>query len=213
MEAHDSDGSSESADCLDADDDIRNEDLAIATPFDGDLFGTAKEYNGEDFGQGAESEDEESEGMPEEEIEEAAERRLFDLQLEDSWEPARNPDVPEDHGAVHLDDDDEDPSALHDFQLAEQRLLAEERADFHPQIVRYSETYPSSRAGYVVASAGKDSDMTYASSVNGQSNIWAPFTSELDWKVARWAKLRGAGSTAFSDLLAIDGVRIWNFAI
>ncbi|PPQ81967.1 hypothetical protein CVT26_004198 [Gymnopilus dilepis] len=27
-----------------------------------------------------------------------------------------------------------------------------------------------------------------------------------DWKVAQWAKLRGVGSTAFSDLLAIDGV-------
>ncbi|KAJ3797272.1 hypothetical protein GGU11DRAFT_816582 [Lentinula aff. detonsa] len=28
----------------------------------------------------------------------------------------------------------------------------------------------------------------------------------MDWELAHWAKLRGAGSTAFSDLLAIDGV-------
>jgi hypothetical protein len=28
----------------------------------------------------------------------------------------------------------------------------------------------------------------------------------MDWKVAHWAKLRGPGSTAFSDLLNIDGV-------
>ncbi|KAJ3998021.1 hypothetical protein F5050DRAFT_1798690 [Lentinula boryana] len=35
-------------------------------------------------------------------------------------------------------------------------------------------------------------------------NIWAPFVSKMDWELAHWAKLRGAGSTAFSDLLAID---------
>ncbi|KAJ7789675.1 hypothetical protein B0H14DRAFT_3502730 [Mycena olivaceomarginata] len=29
----------------------------------------------------------------------------------------------------------------------------------------------------------------------------------MDWEVARWAKLRGSGSTAFTDLLHIEGVR------
>ncbi|KAL0568561.1 hypothetical protein V5O48_013420, partial [Marasmius crinis-equi] len=33
-----------------------------------------------------------------------------------------------------------------------------------------------------------------------------PFNSYLDWSVAHWAKMRGPSSTAFSDLLAIDGV-------
>ncbi|THU98466.1 hypothetical protein K435DRAFT_818868 [Dendrothele bispora CBS 962.96] len=37
-------------------------------------------------------------------------------------------------------------------------------------------------------------------------NIWAPFSSKMDWEIARWAKMRGTGSTAFSDLLAIKGV-------
>ncbi|THU75130.1 hypothetical protein K435DRAFT_707628, partial [Dendrothele bispora CBS 962.96] len=35
---------------------------------------------------------------------------------------------------------------------------------------------------------------------------WAPFTSEIDWRVAKWAKMRGASSSAFTELLAIDGV-------
>lgn len=39
------------------------------------------------------------------------------------------------------------------------------------------------------------------------TNLYAPFTSRLDWEVARWAKLRGSGSTAFSDLLGIEEVR------
>ena len=28
----------------------------------------------------------------------------------------------------------------------------------------------------------------------------------MDWEIAKWAKLPGAGSTAFPDLLAIEGV-------
>jgi hypothetical protein len=40
---------------------------------------------------------------------------------------------------------------------------------------------------------------------------WGPFRSQLDWEVARWAKLRGGSSTAVSELLAIPGVRAYNF--
>ena len=40
---------------------------------------------------------------------------------------------------------------------------------------------------------------------NGPSE-WSPFSSQLDWEVARWAKLRGPGSTALSELLQINGV-------
>ena len=38
-------------------------------------------------------------------------------------------------------------------------------------------------------------------------SLWAPFQSQLDWDIARWAKLRGQTSTAVSELLAIPGVR------
>ena len=37
-------------------------------------------------------------------------------------------------------------------------------------------------------------------------NMYAPFASKLDWKVAEWAKLRGPSSSAFNELLQIDGV-------
>ena len=39
-----------------------------------------------------------------------------------------------------------------------------------------------------------------------RENIWAPFTSKMEWEVAQWAKLRGPGSTSFSEFLAIEGV-------
>ncbi|KAJ3928901.1 MAG: hypothetical protein NXY57DRAFT_1050289 [Lentinula lateritia] len=52
-----------------------------------------------------------------------------------------------------------------------------------------------------------DGFQRYQSSiVDSHSNTWAPFASRTDWEVAHWAKMRGSGSTAFSDLLAIDGV-------
>jgi hypothetical protein len=35
---------------------------------------------------------------------------------------------------------------------------------------------------------------------------WAPFQSQRDWEVARWAKLSGVTSTAVSKLLAIPEV-------
>ncbi|KAJ6618406.1 hypothetical protein B0H10DRAFT_1795346 [Mycena sp. CBHHK59/15] len=39
------------------------------------------------------------------------------------------------------------------------------------------------------------------------TNPYAPFASKTDWEIAKWAKLRGAGSTAFTDLLQVQGVR------
>jgi hypothetical protein len=36
---------------------------------------------------------------------------------------------------------------------------------------------------------------------------WAPFQSQRDWEVARWAKMRGPTSSAVTELLAIPGVR------
>ena len=38
------------------------------------------------------------------------------------------------------------------------------------------------------------------------NNPYAPFLSKTEWEIARWAKLRGPGSTAFSELMGIDGV-------
>jgi hypothetical protein len=49
-----------------------------------------------------------------------------------------------------------------------------------------------------------------SATLNGPSHgdsIWAPFRSQRDWEIARWAKMRGPTSSAFGDLLAIPEVR------
>ena len=52
----------------------------------------------------------------------------------------------------------------------------------------------------------------YQDAINNPENPWAPFKSRIDWEVARWAKMRGPGSTAFSDLLGIEGVSCFKLA-
>ncbi|KAG2151188.1 uncharacterized protein EDB93DRAFT_1224913 [Suillus bovinus] len=49
-------------------------------------------------------------------------------------------------------------------------------------------------------------NVAYGAHLANDENPYHPFNSQIEWEVARWAKLRGATSTAFSDLLSIDGV-------
>jgi len=51
-------------------------------------------------------------------------------------------------------------------------------------------------------------DACYLGDVDASANFWVPFKLKLDWEIAKWAKLHGAGSMAFSDLLAIEVVRL-----
>jgi hypothetical protein len=194
-----------------ADDD--SDDLAPPVPFAGDAFGSAEDYAEENFGQYAEDDMEGVEAEPEvdeEEIEAAAAA----AELEAGWEPFRE------GGATVAVAEPEEPTGIpsrpvspeeprgdteDEEHTSQARQAAEERLESDPFVVRYSSRYPQSRCGAIKKSR-QTIDEQYSSAVNKATNPWAPFASEVDWKVARWAKLRGAGSTAFSDLLAIDGV-------
>jgi hypothetical protein len=48
--------------------------------------------------------------------------------------------------------------------------------------------------------------MIMKEAIGVQENPYAPFQSELEWRIARWAKLRGPSLTAFTELMSIDGV-------
>lgn len=48
---------------------------------------------------------------------------------------------------------------------------------------------------------------SYSQHLDGSpDNTYRPFTHLIDWSVAQWAKVRGPGDTAFTDLLKIEGV-------
>jgi hypothetical protein len=46
----------------------------------------------------------------------------------------------------------------------------------------------------------------YISDADEYPNPYHPFSTKLDWEVACWAKKRGQGSNALTDLLNIEGV-------
>ncbi|THU82124.1 hypothetical protein K435DRAFT_808551 [Dendrothele bispora CBS 962.96] len=74
------------------------------------------------------------------------------------------------------------------------------------------------QAGAIVDSAGpatlmphnpSDGFWNYQSQIQGSvDNMYAPFSSRMDWEIARWSKMRGPGSTAFTELLSIEGISI-----
>ncbi|KAK7464428.1 hypothetical protein VKT23_006595 [Stygiomarasmius scandens] len=72
----------------------------------------------------------------------------------------------------------------------------------------YVQHYPDPRAGapLTTQTASTNAHEAYEQKLGQNHNVWAPFTSEIDWKVAKWAKMRGPGSTALTELLSIDGV-------
>ncbi len=76
----------------------------------------------------------------------------------------------------------------------------------------YVDQFPSRTAGTPIngsnrqnASAGFQEYGTQVA--DEESNTYAQFKSQLDWEIARWAKLRGPSSTALSELLSIAGVQ------
>jgi len=66
--------------------------------------------------------------------------------------------------------------------------------------------YPGKRAGEV-CSEGITTMQEYENTLGGPSeNPYFPFSSQIDWELAKWAKLRGPSATSFTELLNISGV-------
>jgi hypothetical protein len=66
--------------------------------------------------------------------------------------------------------------------------------------------FPFGRPGAPIHHSGQE-----RSADDSQGSPWGPFQSQLDWDVARWAKVCGQTSTAVSELLAIPGVCAYSF--
>ena len=202
-------------------------------PFQGDAFGSAEDYASEMFGQDdrvqldnppplMEVSDDEDDG--EEHDEEDSELANMIAELEKSWEPLREGapreeamddmppliDVPDDEdeeeGAPHhgVDGLGNEDHAQHKRNV--DRFIIGDGSAVKPAVrIRYNDKHPSARAGQPLTHQESRDDV-YGAALGGGDNPWAPFNSKKDWEVARWAKLREAGSTAFSELLAVDGV-------
>ncbi|THU93081.1 hypothetical protein K435DRAFT_799989 [Dendrothele bispora CBS 962.96] len=72
------------------------------------------------------------------------------------------------------------------------------------------EPFPDPKAGTPLQNPKpKSENDRYLENLFGaKTSAWAPFKSEMDWRIERWAKLRGPSSTALTDLLSIPGVSV-----
>jgi hypothetical protein len=191
--------------------------------FQGDAFGTADDYALDMFGQTMDDnlDEVDADDLPplredsdDEEHNNEDDLEMADMvaELEKSWEPPREgaprqeaiDDEVDADGPLPLMEvsDDED-----DHERRVDRFIIGDGYGVKPAVrIRYNDKYSSARAGQPLTHK-ESRDHAYGAALGGGDNPWAPFNSKKDWEIARWAKLRGAGSTAFSELLAIDGVR------
>ncbi|KAG9316995.1 hypothetical protein JVU11DRAFT_1175 [Chiua virens] len=153
--------------------------------------------------------------------------------FKDDWEapampcPSNQPDWESEMMSVDLDTEMTqmrmNPSSLEE----DVNLDADERTDHQThtalqqkQSKTFIDRYPGDAAGHPVSANTTmtppipDANHCYAERLKGQADDSADrspywlFTLQLDWEVARWAKMRGPGSTAVSELLNIDGVSL-----
>ncbi|KAG6907625.1 hypothetical protein DXG01_008161 [Tephrocybe rancida] len=79
----------------------------------------------------------------------------------------------------------------------------EERLSNKPFVVKFV----SQTAGAIYSQdAIQTENEKYGANLNNVHNPFAPFASQLEWEIAKWATLRGPSSTAFTELMNIDGV-------
>ena len=108
-----------------------------------------------------------------------------------------------------IESDDEDTSGDDDDEHG-RFLSAEEATGLQRETWgdAHIEVYPGKRAG-AIHSEGIPTMKEFENTLGGPSpNLFAPFNSQTDWELAKWAKLRGPGSTAFTELMGITDVRL-----
>ena len=78
--------------------------------------------------------------------------------------------------------------------------------NFRDELV-FIEKFPGDTAGAVTSSAAGEDFGHYSQRIDAEEdNPYKPFTSKIEWEIARWAKLNDIGSNALTKLLSIDGV-------
>ncbi|KAH7873925.1 uncharacterized protein C8R40DRAFT_1171844 [Lentinula edodes] len=171
--------------------------------FVGDFFG--QDYTTEDFPglEDVEDNSDDDEGNDDDESNDD-EGEVVTTELQ--WEPERQVQTCQSHDDMVIDPPITNAPHTSNPLL---RSLPSHRDGIHIQRFggQAGAPLPTSQPHYLSSQKSDPGFQQYQSSiVDSESNIWAPFTSKSDWEMACWAKIRGSGSTAFSELLLIDGV-------
>ncbi|KAI0634264.1 hypothetical protein C8Q77DRAFT_1072903 [Trametes polyzona] len=207
-----SDASGSTEDRIQDEDGDPDELEEAAVRFEGDFFGTysSTEFDEYDEFDGSGSRDSATPDvvqLPEDayrEEEEDAELDADNYEAESGWEPP--PPSPRSPHHPPLRSCTPDPIRLEEENPHRDARPAHSRVQHQLRTKTHAVPYPSPVAGAPISRARERSAyekyQTYIDAAN--ANPYAPFTSRIDWEVARWAKMRGPGSTAVSELLQIE---------
>jgi hypothetical protein len=116
--------------------------------------------------------------------------------IEESWEPLRDPPIGGDNRVI------QDTEVQDKGPHAREAIIPLARSQ-DPIITQF----PNGRAGRpLMQTTLAYLDYQTALGPSAEENIYAPFHSCMDYEVACWAQLCGPGATAFTELLHIQGV-------
>jgi hypothetical protein len=124
--------------------------------------------------------------------------------------PSPNPDNPSDVGNEHDSPENTGSNTGSDTQSEVPDTGLEDEEFVHlptePRAEPVKVSFPGQRAGEVLAE-GIPTMNEYENNLGGPAqNPYSPFNSEIDWEVAKWARLRGPSATSFTEFLQINGV-------
>jgi hypothetical protein len=195
---------------MDAHENEPREQFQLGVDPAGDVFGDYADY---DFGIDAEvaeedqdmdepsTDEDESDGLAETQEEE--EIALYDALLAEE-EQRLEPERPSQCPGIADQESDRDLLNLH----VPLRLRGGFEAPLsnRPEIMEFS----TGNAGAVYKRNHRHGNQGYHQSVSpaDNPNPYGPFSLKLDWEIAHWAKMRGPGSNALTELLSIEGVRL-----
>lgn len=168
--------------------------------FDGDFFGN--DYTEEDFPGWDGQENDDSSGSRSERSDDSESSDPYSSSDDDegpNLEPPPAAQTPTPHsGPDPMDDEHGRPLN------PDERRQAEEDIWIKPIV----QEFPG-RAGEAIEENIESGYQGYKRSLGGNphDNPYAPFTSKIDWEMAHWAKMRGPGSTAVTELMGIEDVR------
>jgi hypothetical protein len=117
----------------------------------------------------------------------------------DPLEPSQIPRTSEPMPIINEVESDSTPTS----GASRMRIGAETKLKKKPYIVKF--TKEKAWATYINPDC-VDQNTAYTSQIGNQDNSFSPFCSKIEWEVALWAKTWGPSSTAFTELMSIEGV-------
>lgn len=169
-----------------------------------------------------ENESEEDDDSDIEDVNPADIAQLVDQIATASFAPLRTPSPSPSHSSDSSSDSSYAPSSTSTSSTSSDDLSEEfgrvldydELQTLHQQLSSKPvvERFPA-HLGNPGAPVSRDHRHAYEKSrdaLDGEAreNVYAPLSCQMEWDFARWAKLRGPSSTALTELLKIDGVRL-----